>query len=59
MFHPENNESKTVGAAKHLAERLEPDIQVEAKDSSIVILYPNFELKYFLILKLSIGIKLQ
>ena len=50
MFHPENNESKTAGAANNLAEGPKSDILVETEDSSIVILYPNFELKYFLVL---------
>jgi len=58
MFPPENNENKTAGAANNLAEGPEPDIPVETENSSIVILYLTFELKYFLIFKLSIGIKL-
>jgi len=59
MFQPEENESKTAGAANNFAEGPEPDILVETRDSSVVILYPNFEIKYFPIFKLSIGIKLQ
>ena len=39
----------------------EPDIPVDDEDSDVglVILYPHFELKYFLIFQLSIGITLQ
>src|SRR6218665_330654 len=50
MFHPENNESKTAGAFNNLAKGPEPDIPVETEDISVVISYPNFELKDFLIL---------
>ena len=57
MFHPENNETKTSEAVDNLAEAPKPDIPVETEDSSVglVILHPNFELKYFPIFKLSIG----
>ena len=51
--------SKTTGAANNLAEAPEIGIPVETKDSRVVIYYPNVELKYVLIFKLSIGIKLQ
>jgi len=46
MIHPENNESKTAGAAYNLAEGPEPDIPVETEDSS--------EWFYILILNLNI-----